>query len=168
MIRKAAIVLLTLTAGWIAALLLLSLAVPVGTMQRMQGPISSQGVDCHPPSSFSIQDGTLLGWVGNEDDSEARGWSEEFGGFEVGVAYGWSRTVDESRMTAMRVRKRFIRLPLWMPLLLLATYPAIAFIRGPLRRWRRRRKGLCLKCGYSLTGNVSGVCPECGAEVKQP
>lgn len=23
----------------------------------------------------------------------------------------------------------------------------------------------CLKCGYSLTGNVSGICPECGEEV---
>ncbi len=22
--------------------------------------------------------------------------------------------------------------------------------------------GLCFKCGYDLTGNVSGVCPECG------
>jgi len=43
-----------------------------------------------------------------------------------------------------------------------AAYPTIAFIRGPVRRWRRRRKGLCLKCGYNLTGNVSGVCPECG------
>ena len=41
-----------------------------------------------------------------------------------------------------------------------------------VRRWRvrspeevrsdRRRKGLCLSCGYDLTGNVSGVCPECG------
>ncbi len=23
----------------------------------------------------------------------------------------------------------------------------------------------CLKCGYDLTGNVSGVCPECGMEL---
>ncbi len=48
-----------------------------------------------------------------------------------------------------------------------AAYPTIAFIRGPLRRWRWRRKGLCLKCGYDLEGNVSGVCPECGAEIKE-
>ncbi len=45
---------------------------------------------------------------------------------------------------------------------LLATYPTIAFIRGPVRRRRRRRAGLCIKCGYDLTGNESGVCPECG------
>jgi hypothetical protein len=24
-------------------------------------------------------------------------------------------------------------------------------------------KGQCLRCGYDLTGNVSGVCPECGS-----
>ena len=27
---------------------------------------------------------------------------------------------------------------------------------------RRYRKGCCQKCGYNLTGNVSGTCPECG------
>ena len=52
--------------------------------------------------------------------------------------------------------------PIWNPFVLLAAYPTIAFVRGPMRRWRRRRKGLCIKCGYNLTGNVSGVCPECG------
>ena len=52
--------------------------------------------------------------------------------------------------------------PLWSLLALLAIYPVIAFIRGLLRRWRRRRKGLCIRCGYNLAGNVSRVCPECG------
>jgi hypothetical protein len=61
-------------------------------------------------------------------------------------------------------RVHLLVVPIWMLSSLLAVYPAIAFIRGPLRRHRRRRKGLCLKCGYDLTGNVSGVCPECGTE----
>ncbi|MCC7290947.1 MAG: hypothetical protein IT449_02660 [Phycisphaerales bacterium] len=30
------------------------------------------------------------------------------------------------------------------------------------RRQLRKRSGTCMKCGYNLTGNVSGVCPECG------
>lgn len=47
----------------------------------------------------------------------------------------------------------------------LGVYPAIAFCRGPLRRWRRRRWGMCLRCGYDLTGNESGVCPECGGDI---
>jgi len=53
----------------------------------------------------------------------------------------------------------------WWPFLLCSIYPAIAFIRGPFRRYRRRKKGLCLNCGYNLTGNVSGVCPECGGKI---
>ncbi len=32
----------------------------------------------------------------------------------------------------------------------------------------RRHHGLCVACGYNLTGNVSGVCPECGAAVEDP
>lgn len=51
-------------------------------------------------------------------------------------------------------------------LAVLAAYPVFAFTRGPFRRWRRRRKGLCLNCGYDLTGNVTGVCSECGVEVE--
>lgn len=54
--------------------------------------------------------------------------------------------------------------PLWIPFLLFAAYPAMAFIRGPVRRWRRRRKGLCVKCGYNLTGLPEPRCPECGLE----
>ncbi len=33
------------------------------------------------------------------------------------------------------------------------------------QRRKRRRQGLCLTCAYNLTGNVSGVCPECGTDV---
>lgn len=32
---------------------------------------------------------------------------------------------------------------------------------------RRTRLGRCRRCGYNLTGNVSGVCPECGARVPE-
>lgn len=58
--------------------------------------------------------------------------------------------------------------PLWLTFLVLIAYPAVAFYRGPLRRYRRRRCGLCVACGYDLTGNVSGVCPECATEIRQP
>ena len=40
---------------------------------------------------------------------------------------------------------------------------AVAF--KPMRRWRRKRRGLCLDCGYDLTGNASGACPECGVRI---
>jgi len=35
-----------------------------------------------------------------------------------------------------------------------------------LRRYRRRKLGLCVECTYDLTGNTSGVCPECGTPVE--
>jgi len=30
------------------------------------------------------------------------------------------------------------------------------------RRLYKREPGFCGRCGYDLTGNISGVCPECG------
>jgi len=54
----------------------------------------------------------------------------------------------------------WVKLPLWFPLLILAVPTGILF-------WRDRRypAGHCQKCGYNLTGNVSGRCPECGETI---
>ena len=49
-----------------------------------------------------------------------------------------------------------------LPLVIFALYPLTAAIRGPLLRRIRRRRGRCVMCGYNLTGNTSGTCPECG------
>jgi hypothetical protein len=51
---------------------------------------------------------------------------------------------------------------LWSLFGLCCIYPTVVAVRGPLRRYRRRKRGACLQCGYDLTGNVSGRCPECG------
>jgi len=45
------------------------------------------------------------------------------------------------------------------------------FTRRDIRRRLREqlvKKGIpvCIPCGYNLTSNVSGVCPECGTEIK--
>ena len=43
------------------------------------------------------------------------------------------------------------------------------YVEARHRGRRRRARGvLCLSCGYNLTGNVSGVCPECGAAIAAP
>ena len=55
-----------------------------------------------------------------------------------------------------------ITLPCWIPLALLATYPLIALIKGPLRRRYRRKRNRCIHCGYNLTANTTNRCPECG------
>lgn len=54
-----------------------------------------------------------------------------------------------------------IIVPLWIPFLLVAVPTALLF-------WRDRRMppGHCKKCRYDLTGNQSGVCPECGTPVQ--
>jgi len=59
-----------------------------------------------------------------------------------------------------------IRLP--MLALVCLVYPAVCFSRrfSRWRRWRHRNPELCRCCGYSLRGNVSGVCPECGCVTK--
>lgn len=50
--------------------------------------------------------------------------------------------------------------------LLLGAYPLVVVIRSYVRWVRLRRSGaVCRTCGYNLTGNVSGVCPECGTEI---
>ena len=33
--------------------------------------------------------------------------------------------------------------------------------RRRIRLEQRASHGLCVHCGYNLTGNVSGICPEC-------
>jgi hypothetical protein len=39
---------------------------------------------------------------------------------------------------------------------------SIVTIHAGVRRRRREDAGRCEKCLYDLTGNESGVCPECG------
>jgi len=54
-------------------------------------------------------------------------------------------------------------LPLWIPFLIVAIPTGVLW-----RRDRRIPQGHCQECGYSLTGNTSGVCPECGTAVNSP
>lgn len=55
--------------------------------------------------------------------------------------------------------------PLWL-VVPLAVAPGAVLAGARLRRrGRKHRKGCCAGCDYDLTGNQSGVCPECGAAV---
>ncbi len=51
---------------------------------------------------------------------------------------------------------RIIWAPLWAPLVVITVCTAILFYCDRLRI----PPGHCRKCGYNLTGNVSGRCPE--------
>ncbi len=83
-----------------------------------------------------------------------------FGGFFLGMTYGVRRSGSGPFF-----RYCTVNISLLIPVLLTGAYPIFVFIRGPLRRYRRRRRGLCLTCGYDLEGNLSGVCPECGTVI---
>lgn len=67
--------------------------------------------------------------------------------------------------TPRQYRETCLNIPMWWPLAAFSVLPSWSFLRGPVRRWRRRRKGWCLACGYNLSGNITGVCSECGARV---
>ena len=75
-----------------------------------------------------------------------------------GFRFAWRKTRvgSPNRHSELSVPTLFL-------LALLGAYPTYVIVRS----WRaspkrRRRRGLCLKCAYDLTGNESGVCPECG------
>jgi hypothetical protein len=53
-----------------------------------------------------------------------------------------------------------VQVALWVPLLLVAT--PTAFLWRAARR--RPPSHCCQECGYNLTGNTSGTCPECGVK----
>ena len=57
-------------------------------------------------------------------------------------------------------------LPYWCILVVTLPLPMIFAARWH-RHSRRIRRNLCLHCGYSLTGNTSGVCPECGTSARE-
>lgn len=53
---------------------------------------------------------------------------------------------------------REINIPFWILLLFTAILTAWLWHRDR----RRTQPGCCLRCGYNLAGNTSGVCSECG------
>jgi len=58
----------------------------------------------------------------------------------------------------------------WMALVLLILLIPLWQCRHSLQRSMREYLNangipLCVDCGYNLTGNVSGVCPECGEQI---
>jgi hypothetical protein len=65
------------------------------------------------------------------------------------------------RRDILGYRMRCVVVP--MPAIAVVSFcvPLVCYARRR-RRHRRSAQGHCPACGYDLTGNVSGVCPECG------
>ncbi|MHC4698780.1 MAG: hypothetical protein ACYTFA_18780, partial [Planctomycetota bacterium] len=64
-------------------------------------------------------------------------------------------------------RRTWLVFPLWLTTSALTLVCMLPVVQGPIRRWYRLRMGWCIFCGYNLTGNLSGRCPECGARVEK-
>jgi hypothetical protein len=116
----------------------------------------------HGPQAISrctLEEGTFSFsrfWVG-DSWREPTGWSlrakpdpVEYRHFEW-----WLRTFSRSLPGSE------VSVPLWMPFLLVAAPTMFLWLRDR----RRVLPGHCGQCGYDLTGNTSGVCPECGMEL---
>ena len=160
MIRKTLILLLTILALGTAVAWIGSLVAPpsaTGDWTLWSGPGSKSCLMIHN------------GWIGISGYADASSPVKPVDWDFAGFAYCQAPVLpgsDRGRILRDVPPRRvaLVVVPLWFPFVIFSAYPVIAFIRGPLRRHQRRRKGLCVKCGYDLAGNVSGVCPECGAE----
>ncbi len=109
------------------------------------------GIDCIINDTYiSMETGGL--WMGSLPVGEYDGF------FDVhrvnpGIVW-WIRRYE---LGALNQPGWFLILPLW-PLVVAIAIPTAWF----WRRDRRHPPGHCKRCGYDLTGNVTGVCSECG------
>jgi len=76
----------------------------------------------------------------------------EWGGFRMTVIHTFGRVPQYLSLD----------LPHWFVAGVASVLPAAWLVK---RKLSKKKAGLCAGCGYSLTGNVSGVCPECGTKI---
>ena len=62
-------------------------------------------------------------------------------------------------------RSEYLFMPLWVFVVVLAVLPGFQMFCRLRSARRLGNQAGCPKCGYSLTGNTSGICPECGTAV---
>ena len=102
----------------------------------------------------------------------------------ITVGFSWASLERRTHNAAIRANNAFViftvcllgvlivvqdeheAFPEWATALLVVAGIAGYSVMGihGVRNFRRWRRGQCLKCGYSLMGNTSGVCPECGTK----
>lgn len=85
-------------------------------------------------------------------------WASPTHQLPIGFAYGKAPSDDPTAAGLF-----CLLIPSWTLIVLFSLLPTFW-----LYRWRFhpvRLPGECRRCGYDLTGNASGVCPECGAPI---
>lgn len=160
--KRAGLIVVTSLACLSAALWWMSVNAPGGVVwtaagvawESMRSPKRPTAVWLADNVSLSVRDQALF-FVINRTPAGVFSTPEWRGGEVMGFEYSQARA---GRQKAPYLR--LVRVPLSVVTLLLAAWPLCAFAN----RFRRRPDdaGHCSGCGYDLTGNVSGVCPECG------
>jgi len=85
----------------------------------------------------------------------------EFGFYDQTLNWSFLGFAKESTIFGTSV----YLIPHWFLVLFFAILPTIWLIKWPKRRKLLAMVGKCTSCGYDLTGNEMGMCPECGVEL---
>ena len=81
-----------------------------------------------------------------------------------GVSLGWfGMLAHQSGQNNAGWRYHVVTVPVWLAVGFFLAPPALAFLRGPGKRRGRLKRNECIACGYSMAGNTTGRCSECGA-----
>jgi hypothetical protein len=150
MIRKAVLMALVALAILSAVLAVVSFWARIDISVSLASQNESVSVDFGPYVRFDLSRGRLGAWYSSS-------------GLVVVYEHWWGTFGYRRSLDGLSVG---LNVPMWESVLVFSIYPAVAFVRTRLRHRHRRMHNLCLHCGYNLTGNVTGRCPECGAEVE--
>ena len=77
----------------------------------------------------------------------------------------WQGFVYRHDWATNRDQSWAVGVPVWFAVLVTLVLPLMGAFPA-LRRRRQARSQSCTTCGYNLTGNTSGVCPECGKTIR--
>jgi len=119
--------------------------------------------------------GTLVLWIDSE--STPRRWHmvaadcvclllhTTQGRIDGDVITRWPPSLWPHRGQSLRIRE--FCFPLWAPNVAFLVLLFAAVCAPLARRLHRRKRGLCVACGYNLKGLPEPRCPECGREFER-
>lgn len=134
---------------------------------NMARPIEEPGtsvlIDAFPSPADELNPGWVWVWADRKLLGYSTFWQIGRMGFGLPRIAAGSRFDRASNHFVSTYRDGNMRIPLGWPAFLTGVLAIVAFRRQRMRH----RPGYCKSCGYDLTGNISGVCPECGRRVHE-
>ena len=115
----------------------------------------------HDPSGRVIQYMTTQNPADFERTVRIAGRSFEF----PGITVMWGRVDLRGADHWGPFHVRIVRVEYIEIIILALILPLLWMSRRIVKRVLRHRRDVCHRCGYNLTGNTSGVCPECGKPI---